>query len=123
MSVPSHTAASSRSRCPCSTTTANVLLCGSVSHYARADDPDAGADLRDAVFKRITLRGFIVSDFYPERLLPIRAQIGALLRAEQLRVVVSEFAGPERAAEALATVFDRGGSPHNGSRVVRISEG
>jgi NADPH-dependent curcumin reductase CurA len=99
-----------------------VVLCGSVSSYASPDDPDARADLRDAVFKRITLRGFIVSDFYPQRLLPIREQIGELLRAKRLRVVVSEFEGLEKAPEALATVFDRG-SPHIGSRVVRISEG
>jgi hypothetical protein len=49
-------------------------------------------------------RGFIVSDFYPERLLPIRAELAALLRAKQLRVAVSEFQGLERAPEALATV-------------------
>jgi len=97
-----------------------VVLCGSVSSYASPDDPDARADLRDAVFKRITLRGFIVSDFYPQRLLPIREQIGELLRAKRLRVVVSEFEGLEKAPEALATVFDRG-SPYIGSRVVRIS--
>ena len=98
------------------------MLCGSVSSYARPDDPDAGADLRDAVFKRITLRGYIVSDYYPTRLSPIRAELAALLRAKLLRVVVSEFEGLERAPEALTTVFDRG-SPHIGSRVVRISDG
>jgi NADPH-dependent curcumin reductase CurA len=38
----------------------SVVLCGSVSSYARPDDPEAGADLRDAVFKRITMRGYIV---------------------------------------------------------------
>jgi len=58
----------------------NVVLCGQVSSYARPDDPEAGANLRDAVFKRITLRGFIVSDFYPQRLLPIRAELAALVR-------------------------------------------
>ena len=79
-----------------------VVLCGSVSSYARPDDPDAGTDLRDAVFKRITLRGFIVSDFYPERLLPVRAELAGLLRANRLRVLVSEFDGLERAPEALA---------------------
>lgn len=100
----------------------SVMLCGSVGSYARSDDPDAGADLRDAVFKRISLRGFIVSDFYPQRLLPIRAELAALLRAKQLRVVVSEFAGLESAPEALATVFNRG-SPYVGRRVVRISAG
>ena len=99
-----------------------VVLCGQVSSYASADDPDARTDLRAAVFKRITLRGFIVSDFYPERLIPIREDLAALLRANRLRAVVSEFTGLERAAEALATVFDRG-SPYIGKRVVRISDG
>lgn len=99
-----------------------VVLCGSVSSYARPDDPEAGADLRDAVFKRITLRGYIVSDYYPQRLYPIRAELAALLRAKQLRAVVSEFKGLDRAPEALATVFDRG-SPYIGRRVVRISAG
>ena len=99
-----------------------VVLCGSVSSYARPDDPDAGTDLRDAVFKRITLRGYIVSDYYPQRLYPIRSELAALLRAKQLRAVVSEFDGLERAPEALETVFDRG-SPYIGRRVVRISKG
>jgi NADPH-dependent curcumin reductase CurA len=98
-----------------------VVLCGSVASYARPDDPDAGADLRDAVFKRITLRGYIVSDYYPKRLLAIRAEIGALLREKRLHVVVSEFDGLDHAPEALATVFERG-SPYIGRRVVRISK-
>jgi NADPH-dependent curcumin reductase CurA len=100
----------------------NVVLCGQVSSYASADAPDAGSDLRAAVFKRITLRGFIVSDFYPERLYPIREELAALLRAKKVRAVISEFEGLERAPEALATVFDRG-SPYIGRRTVRISEG
>jgi NADPH-dependent curcumin reductase CurA len=97
-----------------------VVLCGSVSSYARPDDPDAGADLRDAVFKRITLPGFIVSDYCPKRLLPVRAEIGTLLHTKRLRAVVSEFAGLGRAPEALATLFDRA-SPRIGRRVVRIA--
>lgn len=100
----------------------NVVLCGSVSSYERSDDPGACADLRDAVFKRITLRGFIVSDFYPQRLQPIRAELAALVRSRRLRVVVSEFDGLNRAPEALASVFDRS-SPQLGRRVVRISAG
>jgi NADPH-dependent curcumin reductase CurA len=97
-----------------------VVLCGQVSSYASADDPAACANLRDAVFKRITLRGYIVSDFYAERLLPIRASLAALLRSGQVQAVISEFSGLDRAPEALATVFDRG-SPHIGRRVVRIA--
>jgi NADPH-dependent curcumin reductase CurA len=97
-----------------------VVLCGSVSSYARPDDPDAGTDLRDAVFKRITLRGYIVSD-YAERLLAIRGEIAALLHSNRLRAVVSEFKGLDRAPEALASVFDRG-SPYIGRRVIRIAD-
>jgi NADPH-dependent curcumin reductase CurA len=99
-----------------------VVLCGSVSSYARPDDPDAQADLRAAVFKRITLQGFVVSDYYPERLAPIRADIGRLLHEKRLRAVVNEFDGLDHAPEALATVFDRG-SPYIGRRVVRIAQG
>jgi NADPH-dependent curcumin reductase CurA len=100
----------------------NIVLCGSVSSYDRPDDPDAASDLRGAVFKRLTLRGFIVSDFYPQRLLPIRDEIAALVRTKKLRVIVSEFDGLARAPQALATVFERG-SPHIGRRVVRIAAG
>jgi NADPH-dependent curcumin reductase len=100
----------------------NVVLCGSVGSYEHSDSPEACADLRDAVFKRITLRGFIVSDFYPNRLQPIRAELAELVRSKRLKVVVSEFDGLDRAPEALASVFERG-SPQLGRRVVRISEG
>jgi NADPH-dependent curcumin reductase CurA len=98
-----------------------VVLCGSVSSYARPDDPAGGADLTDAVFKRIRLQGYIVSDFYPTRLQPIRAELGALLRAGAVRAVVSEFPGLASAPQALASVFDRG-SAHVGKRVVRIAD-
>lgn len=97
-----------------------VVLCGAVGSYARPDDPDACTDLRAAVFKRITLRGFIVSDFYPERLRPIRSELASLVRAGKLRVIVSEFDGLQRAPEALASLFDRG-SPYIGRRAVKIS--
>jgi NADPH-dependent curcumin reductase CurA len=100
----------------------NIVLTGSVSSYDRPDDPDAKSDLRAAVFKRLTLRGFIVSDFYPQRLLPIRDELAELIRARKLQIVISEFDGLARAPEALATVFERG-SPYIGRRVVRIAPG
>ena len=99
-----------------------VVLCGSVSSYARADDPAGGADLTDAVFRRITLQGYIVSDYYPARLKPVREELGALLRANKIRAVVSEFHGLDSAPRALATVFDRG-SAQPGKRIVRITDG
>ena len=99
-----------------------VVLCGSVSSYARPDDPEAGTDLRDAVFKRNTLRASSSATTTRMRLYPIRSELAALLRAKQLRAVVSEFKGLVRAPEALGTVFDHG-SPYIGRRVVQISEG
>jgi len=97
-----------------------VVLCGTVSSYADPDAPGAGADLHNAVFKRITLRGYIVSDYYPTRLHTARADLSALLHDGRLKAVVSEFDGLDRAPEALASVFERG-SPHIGRRVVRIA--
>ena len=99
-----------------------IVLCGSVSSYERPDDPDAKSDLRAAVFKRLKLQGFIVSDWYPKRLLPIRAELAALIREQKLRVVISEFDGLHSAPDALATVFERG-SRYIGRRVVRIAPG
>jgi NADPH-dependent curcumin reductase CurA len=82
-----------------------VTWCQSAGRYAR----------------QALARSYIVSDYYPKRLLAIRAQIGALLREKRLHAVVSEFDGLDRAPEALATVFERG-SPYIGRRVVRISK-
>jgi NADPH-dependent curcumin reductase CurA len=101
---------------------ATVVLCGSVSSYARPQDQDAGADLTDAVLKRTTLQGYVASDHYPQRLTAVRAELAGLLRAGHLHAVISEFAGLERAPEALATVFEQGSS-YIGKRVVRISDG
>jgi len=97
-----------------------VVLCGTVSSYADPDAPGAGADLHNAVFKRITLCGYIVSDYYPARLHTARADLSALLHDGRLKAVVSEFDGLDRAPEALASVFERGSS-HIGRRVVRIA--
>jgi NADPH-dependent curcumin reductase CurA len=85
------------------TYTGFVVLCGWVSSYANPEDPGARTDLRAAVFKRITLRGFIVSDFYPKRLAPIREELAALLRSGRVRAVVNEFKGLDSAPEALAS--------------------
>ncbi|HEX4018782.1 MAG TPA: NADP-dependent oxidoreductase [Frankiaceae bacterium] len=100
----------------------NIVLTGSVSSYERPDDPDAKSDLRAAVFKRLKLQGFIVSDFYPTRLLPIREELAALIRSQQLKVITNEFEGLRSAPSALATVFERG-SARIGRRVVRIAAG
>ena len=62
-----------------------VVLCGTVSGYARSDDPAGGADLTDAVFRRITLHGYIASDYYPAQLLPIARNRRAAPRGRSAR--------------------------------------
>ncbi len=96
-----------------------VVLCGSVSGYAAADDRAALSDVRAAVFKRATLRGFIVSDFYPEHLQAMREELSRLANRGQISQVISEFAGLERAPEVLASLFQSGTS-YLGRRVIRI---
>jgi len=97
-----------------------VVLCGSVSSYESTHDPDSLSDLRAATFKRITLRGFIVSDFYEKRLIQMREELAALVRSAKVRLVISEFEGLAQAPKALASLFERGTS-YLGRRVVRIA--
>jgi hypothetical protein len=66
------------------------------------------------------LRGYVASDPYAHRLIPIRTEVAALLRAGRLREAVSQFEGLASARVGLATIFDRG-SPDVGNRAVRIS--
>jgi hypothetical protein len=96
-----------------------VVLCGSVSGYAAAGERDALSDLRAAVFKRVTLRGFIVSDFYPQRLRAMREELSALANEGKVSQVITEFHGLARAPEVFASLFERGTS-YLGRRVIRI---
>jgi NADPH-dependent curcumin reductase CurA len=96
-----------------------VVLCGSVSGYAAADDRAALSDLRAAVFKRATLRGFIVSDFYPQHLQSMREELSRLANDGKISQVISEFDGLERAPDVLASLFQSGTS-YLGRRVIRI---
>jgi hypothetical protein len=97
-----------------------VVLCGAVGSYAAADESAALSDLRAAVFKRVTLRGFIVSDFYPQRLMAMREELSALASDGKISQVISEFHGLEQAPEVLASLFESATS-YLGRRVVRIA--
>jgi NADPH-dependent curcumin reductase CurA len=99
-----------------------IVLCGAVGSYAAADQSAALSDLRAAVFKRVTLRGFLVGDFYPQRLTAMREELSALANDGKLRQIVTEFSGLERAPEVLASLFERGTS-YLGRRVIRIAPG
>jgi NADPH-dependent curcumin reductase CurA len=104
-----------------------VVLCGSLSSYANPRDPDAGANLNDAVFKRITLQGYIVSDYYPTQLSAMRTELAALLREGRLRAVANEFDGleraPKRSLRSLSAARPTSAGGSSGSRTAKPHRG
>ncbi|MYS20248.1 MULTISPECIES: MDR family NADP-dependent oxidoreductase [unclassified Streptomyces] len=107
-----------RSTLPLLTASGKAVISGRVSAYVT--DEGGPAHPGDPDTEQRTVQGFLVGDYYPTRLLPVRAELARLLEAGQLTTVVSEFEGLGSAPEAFASVF-RQGSPYLGKRVVRIA--
>ncbi|MFM9939791.1 MAG: NADP-dependent oxidoreductase [Hyphomicrobiaceae bacterium] len=79
---------------------ARVPLCGSISAY-NAERPEMGPRLLwPMVGRRVTLRGFIVSDFAP-RFEPARRAMGELVRSGRLKFKEDIVDGIERAPRAF----------------------
>lgn len=93
-----------------------VIACGMISSYnERQPGPD---NLFHLVAKRITVRGFIVSDHTDRGQLFVR-HVGELLRTGQLRQRETVVDGIESAVDALLDVL-RGGR-HLGKMLVRLT--
>ena len=79
---------------------ARIPLCGAVSGY-NADKPEIGPRiLWPFVGRRVTLRGFIVSDFAP-KFEPARRAMGELVRAGRLKYKEDIVEGLEKAPRAF----------------------
>ncbi len=76
-----------------------VALCGAISVY-NSGAPSGPGNLVLAVGKRLTLRGFIVTDHFGRRE-AFLAEVGGLLRAGKIRYRETVFEGIERAPEAF----------------------
>jgi len=93
-----------------------VAMCGAIAQY-NATEPQAGpGNLRLAITKRLTLRGFIVSDHW-DRLSAMTADVTAWLREGKLQHAKTVVDGLENAPAAFIDLL-RGGN--TGKMVVRI---
>jgi NADPH-dependent curcumin reductase CurA len=97
-----------------------AVVCGAVSSYGSETAFEVKLGLTRVLEKRLSIRGFRVGDYYASRLLPVRAELSAMLKAGVVTNVISEFSGLASAPDALQTVY-RTGTAYVGKRVVRIA--
>jgi NADPH-dependent curcumin reductase CurA len=93
-----------------------VALCGAISVYNATEPPTAPRNLGLAVGKRLTLRGFIVSD-HADRRDTFLAEMGEWVRTGQVRIDETIVDGLENATQAFLGMM-RG--ENTGKMVVRI---
>jgi NADPH-dependent curcumin reductase CurA len=94
-----------------------IALCGMVSQYNETDPSPGPANLMQAVGRRLTLRGFIVSD-HQARNADFLAEVGPRVAAGELVTPTAILEGIERAPEAFLGLL-RG--EHLGKVLVRLS--
>jgi NADPH-dependent curcumin reductase CurA len=93
-----------------------VALCGAIAQYNDTTPPPGPANLGLAVGKRLTLRGFLVND-HLDRVPDFIAEMGAWLRAGQIRIDETVVDGIEHTPDAFLGLF-RG--ENTGKLVVRV---
>ena len=77
-----------------------VALCGVISMYNATTPPAAPRNLGLAIGKRLTLRGFIVSDHF-HRLKALHQEVGPLVRDGRIRCPETVVEGIDRAPDAF----------------------
>ncbi|MEU8377944.1 NADP-dependent oxidoreductase [Streptosporangium sp. NPDC048865] len=94
-----------------------VAMCGSISSYNATEPVPGPRNLGLAVGKRLTLRGFIVSD-HPGRLPDMVAEVGAWLREGKITFAETVVDGLENAPQAFIDML-RGAN--TGKMLVRLA--
>ena len=93
-----------------------VAMCGAIAHY-NAPEASAGPDnLRFVITKRLTLRGYIVSDHW-DRLPAMIADVSTWLREGKLSHTETIVDGLDSAPDAFISLFDGG---NTGKMIVRL---
>jgi NADPH-dependent curcumin reductase CurA len=93
-----------------------VALCGAIAQYNTADAPAGPRNLGLAVSRRLTLRGFIVSDHW-DRMPAMATEVGAWLRDGKLAHKETIVEGLDHAPGAFIDLL-RGGN--TGKMIVRL---
>ena len=100
----------------CSNDFARIVICGLISEY-NASAPSAGpSNLRDVLTKRLTMRGFIVTDhakLYPD----FHRDMTAWIKEGKIRWTETVIEGFERMPEAFLGLFE---GRNMGKMVVRV---
>ncbi len=96
-----------------------VTLCGAISVYNATEAQPGPRNLALAIGKRLTLRGFIVSDHF-DRLPAFHAEVGGLVSDGRIRVWETVVQGLEHAPDAFIGLL-RG--ENLGKMVVQLEEG
>ncbi|MEP0232821.1 MULTISPECIES: NADP-dependent oxidoreductase [Alphaproteobacteria] len=94
-----------------------IVMCGFISVY-NGDSPDEMPDMTAIVRRRLSLKGFIMTDHletYPE----IFKALGEMLQAGQLKYRLDIVEGLEKAPEALNKLFD---GSNQGKLVVKVTD-
>jgi NADPH-dependent curcumin reductase CurA len=94
-----------------------VAMCGAISQYNATEPVPGPRNLGNAVGKRLTLRGFIVSD-HGDRMRAFAEEVGGLLRAGQIKHRETVVEGLEHAPEAFIGLL-RG--ENTGKMLVRLA--
>jgi NADPH-dependent curcumin reductase CurA len=77
-----------------------VAMCGAISAYNATSPPPGPRNLTQAVGKRLTLRGFIVSDHF-DRLPAFHQEVGPLVREGRIRYRETTVQGLDHAPDAF----------------------
>jgi NADPH-dependent curcumin reductase CurA len=94
-----------------------VAMCGAISQYNATEPVPGPRNLGNAVGKRLTLRGFIVSD-HGDRMRAFAEEVGGLLRDGRIKHRETVVEGLERAPEAFIGLL-RG--QNTGKMLVRLA--
>jgi NADPH-dependent curcumin reductase CurA len=93
-----------------------VALCGAIAQYNAAESPVGPRNLGLAVTRRLTLRGFIVSDHW-DRMPAMAADVGAWLRDGKLAHKETVVEGLDHAPDAFIGLLSGG---NTGKMIVRL---
>jgi NADPH-dependent curcumin reductase CurA len=92
-------------------------MCGAISQYNATEPVPGPRNLGNAVGKRLTLRGFIVSD-HGDRMRAFAEEVGGLLRDGRIKHRETVVEGLDRAPEAFIGLL-RG--QNTGKMLVRLA--
>jgi NADPH-dependent curcumin reductase CurA len=93
-----------------------VAMCGAIAHYNATEVPGGPGNLGLVITKRLTLRGYIISDHW-DRLPAMIADVSTWLREGKLSHTETIVDGLESAPAAFISLFNGG---NTGKMIVRL---